>query len=89
MLIGTPSVVSPVGGVSSVISNEISALTFPADDHVMMAYQIDRIFSDDQLAYLLSNNAKEIARKRHNIRDTINQYIGIYNEIINVHKGTN
>ena len=86
MLIGTPTAVSPVGGVLSIVQNEISTLVFPTDDHVMMAHQIDRIFSDDNLAIKLSNNAKRIAMVRHQTKETIEQYINIYKNIIENHK---
>ncbi len=85
MIIGTPAVVSPVGGVLSIIKDEESALAFPTDDYVMMAYQIDRLFSDDSLAQRISAKGKEIANQRHNINNAVNQHVNIYKSIINKH----
>lgn len=85
MLIGTPAVTSPVGGVLSIVQNEKSTLVFPTGDHVMMAFQINRIFTHDKLAQYLSENAKKIAFKRHNIREVTKQYIDIYSKIIKSH----
>ena len=85
MMVGTPTIVTPVGGVMSIVSNEVNTLMFPAGDHASLAYQIDKIFSDDKLAQNLSSSAKEIACKRHNIEVTTKQYIDIYKDIIELH----
>ena len=86
MSIGTPSVVSPVGGVMSMVRDEESALFFPSGDYNILAYQIDRIFRDNKLANKLSDNGKEIALRRHDVITTTNQYVDIYREIIQLHK---
>ncbi len=88
MLIGTPSVVSPVGGVLSIVKDEESALVFPAGDYAMLAHQIDRIFENDELANKLSMNAKSIALKRHDVANTTTQYLNIYKDIIRLHKNS-
>lgn len=85
MLTGTPSVVSPVGGVMSIVKNEESALFFPSGDAVMLAFQLDRLFSDDVLAVKISEAAKLIAQKRHDVHETTSQYMNIYAEIIKRH----
>ena len=85
MMIGTPTIVTPVGGVMSIVSNNESTLMFPAGDHASLAYQIDKIFFDDNLAQKLSASAKEVACKRHNVETTTNQYVGIYKNVIKIH----
>jgi DNA modification methylase len=67
------------------VKNEESSLFFPSGDAAMLAFQIDRIFSDDELAVKLSQEAKIIALKRHDIVETTNQYMNIYAEIIKNH----
>ncbi len=76
MMIGTPSVVAPpVGGVISIVSDNESSLLFPCGDHASLALQIGRIFDDDNLAVKISNNAREIARRRHDVQKSpINIY---------------
>lgn len=86
MLIGTPSIATPVGGVMSIVEDESSTLISPSGDYVMMAYQIDRVLSDEKLASRISENARLIAEKRHNIVDATQQYIQIYEGIVNTHK---
>lgn len=85
MMVGTPSVVAPVGGVMSIIDDGVSALVFPSGDHVMLAYQIDRLFSDKNLAQVISRNARQVAEKRHDLEQTTIQYMEIYKSIVNGH----
>lgn len=85
MMIGTPTVVAPVGGVTSIIEDNESSFLFPSGDYAVLALQIDRIFSDDVLANKISCKAKQIAVKRHNVKQTTIQYYNIYLEIIKQH----
>ena len=85
MLVGTPSIVSPVGGVMSIVRNEESSLYFPSGDSAMLAFQLDRLFLDDALAVKISEAAKLIAQKRHDVHETTSQYMNIYAEIIKRH----
>ena len=85
MIIGTPTVVSPVGGVTSIVVDNESSLLFPSGDHAAMAFQIGRIFSDDNLAARISCNAREIALQRHDVKQATIQYYNIYSEIIKLH----
>lgn len=85
MLVGTPSVVSPVGGVLSIVKDEESALVFPSGDYRMLAFQIQRIFENDKLALKLSENAKSTALTRHDVAKTTDQYMSIYRDVIQLH----
>ncbi len=82
MMVGTPTITSFAGGVGSIIENEKSSLLFPIGDFRTLAYQIDRIFSDKSLAIKLSQQAKQVADRRHDIEITTRQYIDIYKQII-------
>ena len=85
MMVGTPTIVTPVGGVMSIVKDNESTLMFPSGDHAFLAYQIDALFSNDNLAEKLSATAKLIARKRHDVLATTDQYLNIYSEIVNLH----
>lgn len=85
MMVGTPSVVAPVGGVISLVEDGYSALLFPSGDYVMLAYQIDRLFTEDGLALEISKNARGIAQKRHNVEVSVRQYMEIYQCIVDNH----
>ncbi len=85
MMIGTPTIVAPVGGVMSMVTDNESTLMFPSGDHAFLAYQIDALFSNNELANKISTSAKLIAKKRHDILDATSQYIDIYKKIIELH----
>lgn len=82
MMIGAPVVSTPVGGLLSFLKDEDSVLFAPAGNPYMMAFQIKRIFENDNLAVKISRKAHEIALKRHNIDYTSRQYVDIYQQII-------
>lgn len=84
-MIGVPIVTTPVGGIPSILKDENEVLYAPAGDSYMMAFQIKRIFEEDNLATSLSRNAHIKALKRHDIVNITTQYLNIYNEIINIH----
>lgn len=86
MLVGTPSIVSTVGGLMSIVKDDENALLFPSGDYRMLAYQIQRVFENDELAKRLSSNAKSVALKRHDVAKTTNQYVNIYKDVIQLHK---
>lgn len=85
MAVGIPNVCSFVGGTGSIVKDEESTLMFPSGDYNLLALQIERIFTDDQLAIKLSRNAKNIAKVRHNLAFVSQQYINIYETIISFH----
>ncbi|TDD95066.1 glycosyltransferase family 4 protein [Flavobacterium cellulosilyticum] len=82
MLVGCPTITSFVGGIGSIVKDEESTLMFPSGDSNFLAYQIDRMFSNDELAQKLSVNAKKIAEKRHHIKGASSQYQNIYENIV-------
>lgn len=86
MLIGTPIVSAPVGGILSILKDEESGLFFPSGDYAMLAHQIQRILEDDDLAHKLSSRARSVAEYRHNVENTTQQYIDIYKDIIQINK---
>ena len=85
MMIGTPIVTTPVGGLTSFLKDEINCLFAPAGDEYMMAYQIQRIFENKLLAQQISEKAYTTALNRHNIEKTTIQYLNIYRDIIQIH----
>ncbi len=84
-MIGIPVVTTPVGGVTSILEDEKEVLFAPAGDPYMMAFQIKRIFENDELAISLSKNAHLKALKRHDRENTAAQYLRIYQEIVKKH----
>lgn len=82
-LVGVPCIASYVGGVPSMITNEISGLLYQFDEHEMLASLVCKIFSDDDLALKLSQQGIITAEKRHNKKINAQTTFAIYNSIIN------
>lgn len=78
MMIGTPSVAAAVGGVPSMVTDGVEALTFPRGDEAVLAEQIRRLLLDGSLGSELSRRARATARHRHApqrvVRDIMNVY---------------
>lgn len=80
MLVGTPSIVSNVGGVSSMVQDNDSALLFPPGDEAVLAEQIRKVFLDDRLTDELSRRARAVSRIRHSKEKIIGDMIEIYRQ---------
>lgn len=85
-MIGCPIVTTPVGGIPSFLHDGVEALLSPAGDPYLLAYNVKRIFDDDNLACNLSQNANLVAKRRHNKEYVCKQYEDCYSQIINIHK---
>lgn len=81
-MIGTPVVTTPVGGVTSMLKDEESCLFAPAGDDHMMAFQIKRVFDNDELACRLSYNENFVANRRHDDVSVPKVYIDAYKTIL-------
>jgi len=82
MCIGIPIVASFVGGVPSLATDEKEALFYRFGDVELMAWQIRRIFTNDELACSLSENARKRAKKQYCEDDISNGLASIYEDII-------
>jgi L-malate glycosyltransferase len=81
MIMGVPCVTSYNGGVPDMATNGIEALHYRDNDPRMLAYQIKRIFDNEELANKLSENAIKKANLTHsseaNLKDLLNCYKNI------------
>lgn len=82
MAIGTPVVVSYVGGTSSLGKDEISCLFFPPGDEAMCAYQLERVLTDKELALRLSKESRKIASVRNNRERVVMRQLEIYLQVM-------
>lgn len=83
MILGVPTVTSDVGGVKEMLIHGVEGYIYPMDEPYMLAYYIDLIFSDDELAIRLGSAAKKRAEKNHDREDIMSELIENYNVIIN------
>lgn len=65
MLMGIPCVSSYVGGVSDMATDEVECLYYRSNDPILCAWQIKRIFEDEELAVSLSQRAQKRAAVTH------------------------
>lgn len=81
MLIGTPCVSSYVGGAPDMATDGIEALFYRNDDPALLAWNIKRIFDNDELARNLSENAHKRAMATHDPEKNAEQLYQVYQEI--------
>lgn len=81
-LIGTPCISTDVGGISSMLENEKTGLLVPSGDAASLAYAIRRLFDDRELAMRLSQNAKHVARARHDAGTIVAELVSCYKQCI-------
>ena len=84
MMIGTPCVASYVGGVADMAKDGREALHFRNDDPALLAWNVKRIFDNDQLAQQLSENGKKKASITHDAEKNAEQLISVYKEILGI-----
>lgn len=82
MLMGLPCVASFVGGIPSLIRHEDCGLLFHDREPVMLAHAIERLLDDRALAVRLGNQARLVARDRHDPKRVAQGVAAIYREVI-------
>lgn len=82
MLVGTPCVAAYVGGVSDMAEDGKEALFYRSDDPSLLAWNIKRVFDDDNLALELSHNGKKRASITHNPSLNAQKLIDAYKDIL-------
>lgn len=82
MIMGVPCITSYNGGVGDMAIDEKEALHYRANDPRMLAYQIKRIFDDENLANRLRINAIKRANFTHDINKNLNDLLNCYQSIL-------
>lgn len=82
MCIGTPCVASYVGGVPDMATDGENALFYRNDDPALLAWNLKRIFDDDELALKLSANGRKQARITHDPERNAGTLHDIYQAIL-------
>jgi len=87
MMVGAPAVVSYVGGIPSVATDEYSALMTSSGDSVMLAAQVERLLRDSALASTISTRAREVAAIRNDREKIARQQLMTYAELCEPQSG--
>lgn len=81
MILGVPTISSDVGGVKNMLTHENDGFIYQADAPYMLAYYVDKIFSDEKLANYISENAQQHAKKTHDKTQNLETMLEIYRGI--------
>ena len=82
MLVGVPCVASHVGGVPTLVRDGVDGLLYHDRDPYVLAYQIDRILSDHDLAARIGARGQQAARQRHVPEAIAARTVEIYGDIL-------
>ena len=82
MMVGTPCVAAYVGGVSDMAQDGKEALFYRNDDPKLLAWNLKRVFDNDELALSLSENGKKKALETHNAERNAQTLIDAYTDIL-------
>lgn len=81
--LGLPIIATYVGGIPSLIENNIEGLLVPANDPYRLAYEIEILSMDEDRQLLYSELSRKRARERHNPQKIYSDLLLCYNSIIN------
>ncbi|MBQ9375583.1 MAG: glycosyltransferase family 4 protein [Ruminococcus sp.] len=82
MLIGTPSVSAYVGGASDMATDGFETLFYRNDDPALLAWNIKKIFDDDEFALEMSRKAHKRAEITHSEKINSDKLHNIYFDIL-------
>ena len=83
MILGMPCVASCVGGVQDMIIDKKDGFLYPFDEYYMLAHYVCEIFSNQDMAVALGENARKSAHKRFEPRTVVRTTLDVYRHIIN------
>lgn len=83
-ILGVPAVASFVGGIPDMIVHGKTGFLYRFEEVEMLAFYIQKIFTDDSLTNHLSVNEIKCAQIRHNTKINLEKTLNIYKEISNI-----
>jgi glycosyltransferase involved in cell wall biosynthesis len=81
MILGTPVVVSDVGGVKNMIRHMEEGYIYQHDAPYMIAYYVEKYFEMKESAEQMTNRAREHAAEIFHVKKNIDDLIKIYEEL--------
>jgi len=81
MLLGVPCVASYVGGIPDLLKDKEEGYIYPFNEPYMLAYYIEEIFSNEDKAMILSQNARKRAVYTHSKQKNIENILKTYESI--------
>ena len=81
LAIGKPVIGADIGGIPELVQNQFTGITYKFDDIEELSLNMDVLFSDEELAERLGDNAKEQARKLYTKNVYYDKIIKIYTDL--------
>ena len=81
MMLGVPCITSDVGGVSDFATHREDAYVYPSSATYLLAYYLDKVFSDPEEAVRLGENARKRAASDFDREKNIEALRGAFNQI--------
>jgi glycosyltransferase involved in cell wall biosynthesis len=85
MAAGLPCVVTSVGGIPSLVSDQINGLLVSARDVAGLTAALERVLTDNQLARALGDGAREVVSSRFSPTAVAARYAELYRELAGSH----
>ena len=82
MLAGLPVVGSNTGGTPELIVDGETGIIFKCDDYKDLADKILLIYKNPELAYMISTNAKKVAKDKFMILRCVKELVNLYNDVL-------
>lgn len=82
-IIGCPVIAANVGGISSLVENNVSGVLYPYNEPHKLAFEIMSLFVMPEKMDRLSRNERQLALARHNPQTIGNRVVEIYQNILN------
>lgn len=81
MSLGTPVIVSEVGGMAEVIENNVTGILLPSKDSHEIAKACSTVLSDEKFARTLSENAAKLQREKFTLDQMAESYLKVYSDV--------
>lgn len=81
-ILGVPVVATNVGGTATLIEEGVTGFLVPTNDPYTAAYRIAQMAKDDMLNSNIGKQAREVALKRHDREQIVNELLLIYRELL-------
>lgn len=83
MMLGVPTVSAFAGGVTSMGQDEKEILLYRANESLLLATKVKRLFDSEKLCKELSSNSRKRALVNHNKNANVELLINAYSDILN------
>jgi len=83
---GLPCVVTPVGGLSDIIVDNINGLIFPVDDTLKLAEKLSLIIENQELRHSIVKETDKYVYGKFNAKTINEELYSIYNEVLKSQK---